>query len=124
MELKFFKCEKCGKMIAILKGSPCCTMCCGQEMTELVPGTSDGAVEKHLPVCENAGNTVTVKVGEVEHPMMDAHYIEWIGLQTKEGFQMKSLKPGDKPVAVFALADGDMAEAAFAYCNLHGLWKK
>ncbi|MDY4483746.1 MAG: desulfoferrodoxin family protein, partial [Butyricicoccus porcorum] len=25
--------------------------------------------------------------------------------------------------AVFALADGDSVVSAYAYCNLHGLWK-
>lgn len=32
MEVKFYVCNKCGKMIAVLKGSPCPTMCCGEAM--------------------------------------------------------------------------------------------
>ena len=49
--------------------------------------------------------------------------IEWIVLETSTGSQMKALTPGEKPQAVFALADGEKAVAAYAYCNLHGLWK-
>lgn len=99
-------------------------MCCGQKMTELVPGTSDGAADKHVPVFEVNGNIVTVTVGEVEHPMVDVHYIEWISIQTKQGSQRKVLKPGDAPKACFALCEGDEVEAVYAYCNLHGLWKR
>ncbi|MCF0146237.1 MAG: desulfoferrodoxin [Eubacterium sp.] len=124
MEQRFFICEHCGNMMAVVKSSGVPVMCCGQKMTELIPGTSDGAVEKHVPVFEVNGNIVTVTVGEVEHPMLDAHYIEWISIQTKQGNQRKALKPGDAPKACFALCEGDEVEAVYAYCNLHGLWKK
>ena len=124
MEMKFYKCDLCGRIVEIVKDSASQLVCCGQPMTELVPGSVDAAVEKHVPVVEVNGKTVTVKVGEVEHPMMDAHYIEWIAIATREGYQRKELKPGEKPVAVFELSDTDSFENAYAYCNLHGLWKK
>ena len=92
-------------------------------MKELVPGTSDGALEKHVPVVKIEGNKVTVTVGSVEHPMLDAHYIEWIAIETEKGAQRKVLKPGDKPVLEFMLTDDDKFVAAYEYCNLHGLWK-
>lgn len=98
-------------------------MCCGQKMTELVPGTTDAAVEKHVPVIQADGSQVTVTVGSVEHPMIPEHFIEWIALETKEGVQIKHLTPGSKPQAAFALAQGDSVVSAYAYCNLHGLWK-
>ena len=98
-------------------------MCCGEAMEELTPNTTDGAYEKHVPAVTVDGNTVCVVVGSVEHPMLDAHYIEWILLETAEGRQRKSLKPGDKPEAVFMLTEGDRVIAAYEYCNLHGLWK-
>lgn len=123
MKQQFFICEKCGNMIAMVKSSGVPVMCCGQKMTELLPGTSDGAHEKHVPVYTVEGNKVHVKVGEVEHPMMDAHYIEWISIQTKQGNQRKELHPGEAPEACFALCEGDQVEAVYAYCNLHGLWK-
>ena len=76
-----------------------------------------------IPVITVDGNKVTVAVGEVEHAMMDAHYIQWITLETEQGRQRKILNPGEKPVAEFALVEGDKAVAAYEYCNLHGLWK-
>jgi superoxide reductase len=93
-------------------------------MIEIVPNTTDGAVEKHVPVVAVDGNTVTVTVGEAEHPMLEAHYIQFIILETSQGFQKKDLKPGEKPEAVFALAPDEKPVAAYEYCNLHGLWKK
>jgi superoxide reductase len=98
-------------------------MCCGQKMTEIVPGTTDAAVEKHVPVYEVKGNTLYVTVGEAEHPMLEEHYIEWIAVQTTTGNQRKALKPGDAPKATFALIDGEEVTAVYAYCNLHSLWK-
>ncbi len=120
--MKFYKCMLCGKIVGIVKDSASSLVCCGENMVELIPGTSDGAVEKHVPVVKISGSTVTVKVGEVEHPMMDAHYIEWIAIETKAGVQRKVLKPGDAPVATFALTEDDQFVEAMAYCNLHGLW--
>ncbi len=122
--MNVFKCEKCGSMVIKINDAACTPVCCGDPMTSLVPGTSDGAHEKHVPVVEIDGNKVTVKVGEVEHPMMDNHYIQYIWLVTDKGFMQKNLSPSDKPVAEFILADGEKAVAAYEYCNLHGLWKK
>lgn len=123
MEVKFFICKKCGKIVEVIKPSACPTMCCGEAMAELVPGTSDGAREKHVPVYEVRDNVVSVTVGEAEHPMLDAHYIEWIAVQTQNGLQRKLLKPGDAPKATFLLSEGESVEAVYAYCNLHSLWK-
>ena len=92
-------------------------------MVEMVPNTTDGAHEKHVPVIKVEGNLVTVTVGSVEHPMLEEHSIEWIMLETKEGRQRKTLKPGMKPQAVFAITEGDEVVAAYEYCNLHGFWK-
>ena len=122
MELKFYRCKGCGKIIAIVKGSSCPTKCCGEDMEQIIPGTTDAAVEKHVPVVTVNGNIVEVKVGSVDHPMLPEHYIEWIALSTKQGNQRKALKPGDAPVAKFAIVDGDEVVKAYAYCNLHSLW--
>ena len=123
MELKFLKCEHCGNIVEMIEDKGVPVVCCGQRVTELVAGTSDGAREKHVPVYEVNGSTVLVKVGEVAHPMIPEHYIQWIVLQTKNGVQRCELKPGEKPEALFALCEGDEAVAVYAYCNLHGLWK-
>ena len=124
MELKFYKCKHCGNIIAVVKASGAPISCCGEKMTEIVPGTADAAVEKHVPVVEIKDGKVIVTVGEVAHPMAPEHYIEWIAISTDQGNQRKILEPGDKPMACFALCDGEKFEAAYAYCNLPGLWKK
>ncbi len=122
--MKFYKCAKCGNFVTFLTDkTPCTPFCCGEEMTELIANTTDAALEKHVPVIAADGNTVTVTVGSVEHPMLDAHYIQFIILETNQGYQKKDLKPGDVPVAKFTLSDGETAVAAYEYCNLHGLWK-
>ena len=121
--MKIYKCEGCGKLAVLFRESACPTKCCGEPMVEVVPGTVDAAREKHIPDVAVEGNLVKVKVGSVEHPMLDAHYIEWIILETNQGFQKKDLKPGQAPVAVFALAEGETPIAAYESCNLHGIWK-
>ena len=121
--MKFFVCEKCGNFVGMIKESGAPMVCCGEKMKELVPGTSDGAAEKHVPVVKLEGKKVIVTVGEVEHPMVDAHYIEWIAIETAKGAQRKVIKPGQKPELEFILTDDDSFVAAYAYCNLHGLWK-
>ena len=80
--MKFYVCEHCGNLITFVHSAGVPVMCCGQKMTELVPGTTDAAVEKHVPVAKTEGGQVTVTVGEVEHPMLPEHFIEWIALET------------------------------------------
>lgn len=121
--MKFYKCAHCGNIIAYVHNSSVRVHCCGEEMKPIDPNTTDASGEKHVPVIKQEGQTVTVMVGTIEHPMLEAHYIEWIMLETREGRQRKILKPGEKPAAVFALAPGDEVVAAYEYCNLHGLWK-
>lgn len=123
MEPKFFICEHCGNIVAMVKSSGVPVMCCGQKMTEIVPGTVDASLEKHIPVYQVEDGKVTVTVGSVEHPMMPEHYIEWVLLETKSGNQRKLLKPGEAPKVCFSVCDGDEVVAVYAYCNLHGLWK-
>lgn len=120
---KLLKCEHCGNIVEMVddKGVP--VMCCGQKMTELVPNTTDGAAEKHVPVIEISGNQVTVKVGSAEHPMLPEHHIAFIILETTEGTQKKFLDTAGKPEAKFALGEGEKVVAAYEYCNLHGFWK-
>lgn len=120
--MKFYRCEHCGNIVTFVENKGVPVMCCGQKMTELEPGTTDAAKEKHVPVVEKDGDQVKVKVGSVEHPMMEEHYIQWVCLETEKGSQIKYLKAGEKPEAVFSLKDDEFV-AAYEYCNLHGLWK-
>lgn len=123
-ERKFFICKHCGNIVGMVYDSGVNVACCGEAMAELVPNTVDAAQEKHVPVVTVDGNLVHVAVGSVEHPMLEAHYIQWIYLETVKGGQRKTLKPGEKPEVTFALTEDDKAIAAYEYCNLHGLWKK
>lgn len=123
MSQKFYICSHCGNIIAFVKDKGVPVMCCGQKMTEIIPGTTDAATEKHVPVITQEGNLVTITVGAVEHPMTPEHFIEWISLETNKGNQRKILTPNTAPVAKFALIEGEEVVAAYAYCNLHSLWK-
>lgn len=123
MEQKFYVCAHCGKIIAIVKESGVPIICCGDVMSEIVPGTTDAAAEKHVPTYKVEDNKVYVSVGSVEHPMTPDHYIEWVSIQTKHGNQRKALSPNSKPEVCFALLEGDEIQAVYAYCNLHNLWK-
>lgn len=123
MNQKFLKCEHCGNIVAAVKETGVPVMCCGEAMKEIIPGTVDASREKHVPTYTVEGNKVIVKIGEIEHPMQEEHYIEWVSIQTKAGNQRKALKPNDKPEVCFLMCEGDEIEAVYAYCNLHGLWK-
>lgn len=119
---KFYICEKCGNLVELVEESGAPLVCCGQKMTELVPGTVEASREKHIPVAEIVGNIVKVNVGSVNHPMAEEHSILWIELITDKGSARKYLAPGEAPYAEFAI-NGEKPVAVLAYCNLHGLWK-
>ena len=121
--MKFYVCNHCGNIVQYVKNKGVPVVCCGEKMSELIPGTSDGAAEKHVPAVKVEGSKVTVTVGSVEHPMQDVHYIEWVILETEKGYQKVDLKPEQPPVAEFIVPEGDKPVAAYEYCNLHGLWK-
>lgn len=118
---EIYKCEKSGLMVEVLQDAEGTPMCCGEPMKLLRENTTDGAKEKHVPVVEKIEGGYRVTVGSVEHPMTDAHYIQWIELVTPTGVLRHNLTPQDKPVAEFK-TDGTEVEAR-EYCNLHGLWK-
>ena len=121
-ETRFFRCEICGNLVGMIHASGAKMTCCGQEMTELVPGSVDASHEKHVPVIKQNGDTVTIHIGSVDHPMTEEHHIGWVYLQTTDGGQRKCLAVGGAPEVTFALG-GAKPVAAYAYCNLHGLWK-
>ena len=120
---KLFKCMHCGNIVEKIEDKGVPVVCCGQKMTQLIPGTVEASAEKHIPVPSVNGSVVKVAVGSVAHPMIEAHYISWIYLQTTVGGQRKNLVPGAAPEVTFALAEGETPVAVYAYCNLHGLWK-
>ena len=124
MNQKFLVCRHCGNIVAVIRNRGGQIYCCGEEMQELIPGTTEASGEKHIPVYEVKGSTVHVTVGEAEHPMTAEHYIEWICMETEHGIQYAHLKPSDKPKAKFSVCDGDEVRAVYAFCNQHNLWRK
>ena len=118
---QIYKCEICGNIVEVVHTGAGKLVCCGKPMNLFEENTTDAATEKHVPVIEKTGYTVTVKVGSVAHPMEEKHYIEFIELLADGKVYRKFLKPDDNPRAAFEIS-ADKVEAR-AYCNLHGLWK-
>jgi len=120
---QFYKCDICGNIVELVHVGGGQLVCCGEPMRLLNENTVDASLEKHVPIIEHKDGKTIVKVGSIEHPMTEEHYIEWIEIHTKDGkVTRKFLKPGEKPEAEFFIS---MENVLFAreYCNLHGLWK-
>ena len=120
---KFYICPHCGNLIEMVHDAGVKPHCCGQKMDELVPNSVEASGEKHIPAVSVSENAVEVNVGSVNHPMVEEHWIEWVHLVSEKGSQRKYLNPGEAPNVRFRLED-DKPVAVYAYCNLHGLWKK
>ena len=120
--MKFYRCAKCGKIVCPVAETAAELVCCGETMQELIPEATDGDREKHVPVCSVEKGVIWVRVGTREHPMTEAHLIDWIAVETKAGCQLKYLKPCCYPEAQFSLLPNDEPLRIYAYCNLHGLW--
>jgi len=118
--VEFYRCSVCGNMVALIKKGGGTLVCCGKEMVKLVANSTDAAQEKHVPVVIKENGQIKVAVGAVAHPMLPEHYIEWIAIVSDDKVEIKFLKPGEEPKAEF----NDVGSGtAYAYCNLHGLWK-
>lgn len=118
--VRFYKCERCGNIIGVINGDADRIVCCGEKMTALKANSVDAATEKHVPVYEKEGNELIVKVGDVEHPMEEDHYIMWVAIVSEDKTMRVSLKPGQKPEVRLPYFEG---ATLYAYCNKHGLWK-
>lgn len=123
LDIRFYRCEVCGQIVAVIgtDGNP--LMCCMRDMQLLEAGTVDASAERHVPVFKRHGHKVIVKVGEVLHPMTKEHHIEWICLVTDKGIQWKYLASCDEAIATFRIQNNEHVAAVYAYCNLHKLWK-
>ncbi|MBE5967210.1 MAG: desulfoferrodoxin FeS4 iron-binding domain-containing protein [Lachnospiraceae bacterium] len=116
----FYRCKKCGNMVALLKNGGGTLVCCGQEMTALKANTTDAAQEKHVPDIVKKDGKIKVQVGSTLHPSLPEHYIEWIALVSEDKLWVTYLEPGMEPKAEFPEVEFG---SAYEYCNLHGLWK-
>ncbi len=120
--IQIFRCRRCGNIIVHLRDSGAPVVCCGANMELLVPSFVDDFAEKHVPIAKREGNKVLVTVGRIAHPMVVDHYIEWILLQQKSGFQLRWLNPDDAPRCEFKVVDAESPLNVYAFCNVHGLW--
>lgn len=121
--MKFFKCNICGNFVGVIKDGGGTLVCCGEPMEEVVAKTIDEGKEKHLPIVERKNNKLYVKIGEIPHPMTEAHYIEWVAIKYNNTVQRKKLKYTDKPELEFDISEDYNEVEINAYCNIHGLWK-
>lgn len=126
MATKLYKCNTCGKIVLEVMNSGVVPTCCGGNMTLLSPKTTDGALEKHVPVYEKKGSVICITVGAEEHPMTAEHHIEFIILETNKGFYVRYLFDSENkvnfPGACFHLGAGEEPVSVIEYCNIHGLY--
>lgn len=119
-KVKFYRCPICGNVIELIDGNINNITCCNQKMVELTANIVDASQEKHVPVYEEKNSEIIVKVGEVEHPMEESHYIMWIAQVTDNAITRINLKPREKAVVNFSNIKDSII---YVYCNKHGLWK-
>lgn len=121
-KMQIYRCDVCGNVVEVLHTGQGTLVCCGQPMQLKEEKKQEEGNEKHLPVVTSTDEGVEIKVGEVEHPMEDQHYIEWVEVITKEGAHRGFLNPADEPKSQFNISKDDVV-AVRCYCNVHGLWK-
>ena len=121
-EIKFYRCNHCGNIVAVINDGGPVPVCCGEPMELLVADSTDAATEKHVPVVTREGDKLTAHIGSVDHPMLKEHYIQWIAVAYEGSVALTYLKPGDVPEATFDVPAGKDV-TVYEYCNLHGLWK-
>ena len=119
-DFAFYRCERCGNVVAMIKKGGGTLTCCGEAMKKLEANSTDAAQEKHVPVVVREGGKLKVSVGSVPHPMLPEHHIEWIALVSGDKVEFAFLKPGEEAKAEF---DEVASGTVYEYCNLHGLWK-
>ena len=119
---QIFRCNTCGNMFELIMVGGGTPTCCGSDLELLSDDPKDVGAEKHIPIIEKTGSGVKVKVGKVQHPMEEKHYIAWIEIITDKGTQRAYLKPGDLPEAEFMVDDISNIKAK-EYCIIHGLWR-
>ncbi len=118
-----YKCEICGNIVEMLHPGQGELVCCGAPMVLLDEKTADSTTEKHVPVLVEVEGGILLKVGSVPHPMLDAHFIEWVEVHTPDRVYRAELAPGAAPEAFFPVKLS-VVTAAREYCNVHGLWRK
>lgn len=118
---QIYKCDICGNVVEVTTSGKGTLVCCNQNMTLLESKSKEEGVEKHLPSILKTDTGIRVQIGDVEHPMVENHYIEWIECIVDGNTYRKYLNPGDKPLVEFNISGENISVRA--YCNIHGLWE-
>jgi len=119
---ELYRCEVCGNIVEVVNEGATALVCCGEPMIKLEAKTEDQGREKHVPVVEETDSGIKVKVGSIEHPMEDKHYIKFIEILLKDRIIRKELKPGQAPEVKYCATKSDVIEVR-EFCSIHGLWK-
>jgi superoxide reductase len=119
-----YRCNVCGNIVTLLCTGPGNLVCCDVPMELMEAKKGDLGPEKHIPIIERSDNGVKVKVGEVPHPMVEDHYIQWVELSADNQVYIQFLGPDDQPEAEFPVnLDQEKDPKSRSYCNIHGFWK-
>ena len=121
-ETKFYHCDHCGNVVAVVSDGETAPSCCGEPMELLVAQAGGVGAERHVPVVVREGDHVVVLVGEVRHDMVEEHLIEWVALEANGRLCIRFLGSEEEPRAKFGACCSE-GGTVYAYCNLHGLWK-
>lgn len=122
MEERFFFCDTCGNLLIAAIASGAIPDCCGHEMTQLEPNTTDGSYDKHVPIVTyTSRHSLKVSIGALPHPMTNVHNIQFVCLETTTGFVIRFLKEETLPEVCIRFNGKPIA--VYAYCNIHGLWR-
>lgn len=123
MEERFYHCDTCDNLLFATIASGVAPYCCGEEMTLLQPNQTEGNGEKHMPIVEPmAGNSIRVKVGSLPHPMTAEHCIRFVCVVTDICVIIRYLYANCAADVVINCCG--TPQAVYAYCNIHGLWRK
>ena len=100
------------------------------------PNNKEALEQKHAPVIElpaeiKAGQffEATIKVGEIEHPNENGHFIQWMELYVSDiylgRFDFAPVMTKPEITLPLSIAHGDRKTRlrAVSRCNLHGLWE-
>ena len=123
VKLQLYKCNICNNIAQILHEGEGELVCCGQVMELLDAKNKDQMAEKHVPKFLANEQGDFIQVGEILHPMLEEHYIEFIQAISPDKTYMitKFLKPNEEPKMVINKSDN--VNKAYEYCNIHGLWE-
>lgn len=123
-KLEMYKCEICGNFVEVVLSGIGELVCCDMPMVLQKPNTTDATSEKHVPFFIKKDNELEIRVGEIDHPMTEEHYIQFIEVISADEkyVKRKYLYPFEEPS--FCLKGYDVNKlTARELCNIHGLWE-